>query len=311
MTTFLVALAAVGVLLISAVPGYVLLKKKMIGEACIPGLSKILLYACQPCLAVYTFQTIEWSGELGLHMLTFAGAALLLQAMILGGAYLILHKKCKEAIYRIVVIGMGLANCAFFGIPIIEALIPEVAREVLVYTTVYAFVMNILGWTVCSAIIANDVKYMRPKNIVFNPAMIGTAVALLLCVLGIRLPTELSSMVTSFGKCCTPLSMMIMGMRLATVNFRSMLGDARVYLTLAVKQFAMPIISFLLLLLLPMGVPEKQTLFIIAACPAASIVLNFSEIVGQGQKEAASIVLLSTITSIISIPIVMLLLPLI
>ena len=44
--------------------------------------------------------------------------------------------------------------------------------------------------------------------------------------------------------------------------------------------------------------------------PTASIVLNFSEIVGNGQREAAASVLLSTILSILSLPIMVLMLPL-
>jgi predicted permease len=55
----------------------------------------------------------------------------------------------------------------------------------------------------------------------------------------------------------------------------------------------------------------RRALFITCATPAASIVLNFSEIVGEGQKEAANLVLLSTISSIVTLPIIMLMLPLI
>ena len=54
----------------------------------------------------------------------------------------------------------------------------------------------------------------------------------------------------------------------------------------------------------------KAVLYIICCCPVASIVLNFSEILGEGQKEAASTVLLSTILSILTLPIMTLLLPL-
>ena len=65
----------------------------------------------------------------------------------------------------------------------------------------------------------------------------------------------------------------------------------------------------LLVLYLPIALPLKQTLYIIAAAPAASVVLNYAELLGEGQKEAASTVLLSTALSVITLPIMMLLLP--
>ena len=51
--------------------------------------------------------------------------------------------------------------------------------------------------------------------------------------------------------------------------------------------------------------------FITCSCPAASIVLNFAEIVGEGQKSAANLVLVSTLLSILTLPLMMLLLPII
>ena len=60
---FLTALRAVAVLLLAALPGYILMKRKMLSEACIPGFSKILLFVTQPCLAIYTFRSAEYSLE--------------------------------------------------------------------------------------------------------------------------------------------------------------------------------------------------------------------------------------------------------
>jgi predicted permease len=44
------------------------------------------------------------------------------------------------------------------------------------------------------------------------------------------------------------------------------------------------------------------------ACPVASVVLNFSEMLGQGQKTAANLVLLGTGLSAITIPLMVLIL---
>ena len=312
MGVFVITLLAVSVLILSAVPGYILIKKKMLSEDCIPGFSKILLFVCQPCLAVFSFRELEFSAELLAKLGIFALLIIFVHAIMLGGSFFLLKNKAKEPVYRIMTIATTFGNCAFFGIPIIEALLPDISSSLLAYTTVYAVVMNVLGWTVGSAIISHDTKYISLKKIFLNPAMIGTLVALLIFITGIDFPKEFDSMIEYTARMATPLSMIVMGMRLGTMELKRMFTDVRIYLTIAVKQFLMPIIAFLVILAFKnVDINLRKVFFITCACPVASIVLNFSEIVGEGQESGANLVLLGTLGSIVTLPIVMLLLPLI
>ena len=312
MTVFFTALFTVALLLLVAAVGYIFKRRNMVSEDCIPGFSKVLLFTCQPCLAVYSFSTVELSRESLVRMGIFALFVLAVFILVMGGAYLVLRKKCAEPIYRILTIGTTFSNCAFFGIPIIEALIPEAAAGVIIYTTVFALVMNVLGWTVGSAIITGDLKYVSLKNIILNPSTLGTAAAFIIFLTGISLPVELSGLIETVARMSTPLSMLIIGMRLATVEFKKIFTDYRLYLTVAVKQLLMPAVAFLMVIFLKeLDVNMRRALFIICACPAASVVLNFAELVGEGQREAANLVLLSTILSIVTLPLMMLLLPII
>ncbi len=312
LTTFIVALRAVAMLLVIAIPGYLLMKRKMLSESCIPGFSKVLLFVCQPCLAVFSFRDVPRSGEMIKNIVIFALFVIVIHGIMLGASYLLLKKKYKDVIYRIITIGTTFGNCAFFGIPIIEALMPDVASGVIVYTTVYAAVMNVLGWTVGSAIISGDAKYISLKKIFLNPAMIGTLAAVLIYLTGINFPSDVDSMIECTARMATPLSMIVMGMRLATMNFADIFRDKRVYFTVTVKHIAMPVLAFAIALIFTGVSPDlRRAFFIICACPIASIVLNFAEIVGEGQRDAANLVLISTLLSIITLPLMMLLMPLI
>lgn len=310
MKTFIVALGAVAVLLAVAVPGYVLKKKKMVGEDCMPSLSKILLYVCQPCLSVYTFKSATFSAAMLGNIGIFALLALLVQILMLGIAFLLFRRRIKDPLYRIMTIACSLGNCAFFGIPILEALFPETAAGLLIYTSVYAIIMNIIGWTLGAAIISQNLKYVSVKKIFLNPAMFSLLIAIPFFVFEIPLPESVDSMVALIGRMSTPISMLIMGMRLATTNFKQMFTTKQIYISIAMKQFLMPILALLMIVFLPVDSGMKAVLYIICCCPVASVVLNFSEILGEGQKEAASTVLLSTILSILTLPIMTLLLPL-
>lgn len=307
---FTIALIAVAVLLLAAVPGWILIKRGMVSEGSISDFSKVLLFVVQPCLAVYSFLGLEFSWELLGRLGIFALLTAAIILIMLGAAFLVLRKKYDSAIYRIMTIATTFSNCAFFGIPIIEALIPDGSPELIAYTTVFAVVMNIAGWTLGAAIIARNTSYMSLRKIVLNPATLGLVAALIVFVFEIPFHPSLENIVTVTGKMATPLSMIIMGMRLGTVKLTSLFTNAKVYATIAVKQLVMPLVAFLLLLPLPIPTETKQAFFIISACPVASVVLNFAEILGEGQREAANTVLLGTILSVVTLPVMMLMMPL-
>ena len=314
MNTFLITLGAVAVLLLTAVPGYLFTKTRLIGEECISGFSKVLLFVCQPCLAIYTFGQVEFSFDKLVSLGVFALLTVLIFAIVLGASYLVLYKRQKEAIYRIITIATTFSNSAFFGIPIIEALFPDTSDELIIYTTIFALVMNVVGWTVGSAIISRNAKHISVKKIFLNPPMIGTVIALILFVFEVRIGSlfpSLFDMITTAARMSSPLSMIILGMRLGTMRLSRLFTDFRIYLTIAVKQIAMPLVALGLVLLIPVPREVAVTFFVISATPSASIVLNFSEILGEGQKEAANTVLLSTILTVLTVPLMMLFLPLI
>ena len=312
MQTLEITFFAVLALLLCAVPGYLLVRSGAVREDAISPLTKIMLFVGQPCLVITTFSRLPYDPKMLLNLFWFALALLLINAVMLGGAYLVLYKRQEEPIFRICTIATTLTNCAFFGIPIIEAIYGDAAAELLVYTSVYSVMMNILGWTVVSAIIAKDRKYMSVKKIVLNPATIGLVVALLLYCLEVPVFTgypTLGNMIEILGRMTSPLSMIVMGMRLSTIAPRDLFCDWRIYLTIAAKQFAMPLVAFGILCLLPMDSVEKQVLYIMCACPVAAIVQSFSEMIGQGQKEGAKLVLLGTVLSVVTLPIMSFLIP--
>ena len=311
--TFRITFVAVAVLLLVAAVGYLLSKGRAVGERASADLSKILVYVSQPCLAVYTFMSTEYSVQKLVDIGIFALFVLAIHVIIMGVSYLVLRKKCKDPVYRIMTVATTMANCAFFGIPILEAIFPDVSDDLIIYTVVFAVVMNVIGWTIGSAIISQNVKYISVKKLLTNPALIGATVAMILFVTQtpITEAQTLFSTITITAKMSTPISMLVMGMRLASMKISDVFTDYRVYMTVAVKQFVMPLVAFLLAYAFHLDVWLARSFFIISACPTASVVLNYSEIVGAGQKEAASAVLVSTILSIVTLPIMTLMLPLI
>ncbi|MBR5140811.1 MAG: AEC family transporter [Clostridia bacterium] len=310
MPIFFSALIAVAVLLLVASPGYIFIKKGFVSDECISAFSKLLLFVCQPALVLYTFISTEFSVEILRDLGVFVIASILIHAVMLGSVTLILRKRFSSVAARISTIAVTFANSAFFGIPIIEAVMGERALGLVIYTTVYAMVMNLLGWTVGSAIISKSKRYITAKKLFINPYMISVLIALPLFIFSPEIPGQLSSMITVLGKATSPISMIIIGMRLAKVDLKKLLTNARIYLVSFTKLVVMPTVAFAIIYFFPIGADAKSVFYIIAACPTASIVLNFSELIGEGQEEAVSSVLMATVLSVVTLPFMMLMLPL-
>lgn len=304
---FIITVTTVGIMLLYSLPGYALVKAKKIAPTSISSFATVLMYVCQSCLVVYSFQKVTYSRELFLDMLLFFVLGLLTQSVLIGTYFLIFRKKYKDVKYRIATIAGAFGNCAFMGVPLLESLLPDYPQAV-VFSAVYSISMNLIGWTVASAIIANDRKYIKLKNFVLNPAVIALCVVLPLFFTGTYIGnTKFGEAVFLLGRMTTPMCMLIMGMRLASVSLKPVITRKLNYLVLFLKQAVMPLVGLAVVFFMPIDPNMKLTYYIICCCPVASVVLNFSEMLGEGQEVAANLVLLGTFSSILTIPVMMLL----
>ncbi len=295
------------VMLMYSLPGFVLVKSKMLKPESISGFNVLLLYVAQPCLAYYALTKVRFETRILLNMLYVFIIALVMMLAVIFIFYLFTKKKQKENVaIRISNVSIAFGNCTFIGIPLLEALLPQYP-EAVVYSIVFFISMSVIGWTVASFIITGNKKYISIKKIFLNPATIGLAVSLPFFLTGVTLPAEFHSAVTLMGKMSTPLCMLILGMRLATLPFKNVFTDKSKYLTVFIRQIIVPLLYILTCLILPIENNLKTTLVICGSAPVAAVVLNYAELLGEGQEYAAGSIVLSNIFSIITMPLVILL----
>lgn len=300
-----------------ATPAYLLMRIKKFDERSITTSVTMLLYISQPCLTVYSFQkatVLVRDGVVSMEQMLVRGAIILglslaIQAAVLALSYLVLRQKQEEAQYRIFAIAACFGNSGFFGVPILEAVMGEAHPEVAMFSALFSLVMNTMSWTVGSTIITRDRKYISAKKIFLNPNTVAAAIAIVFMCTTLVLPDRIYSMVATLGTFSTPLCMFILGMRLALVDLGELFCNWRQYAVSLVKNVGMPVFAFAVLYFIPVEGYLKQALFIICCCPVANMVLSFSEMLGKGQKTAANVVLLSTIMSLATLPLLCLLLP--
>ena len=318
--TFLTCLIRVIVSLCFCIPGFLLCKWKKVSANHLSTMSTILVYVCGPCMIAYAFYSASVKaeelglnkGDMALKMLYFAIATTILQALFMLVLYLILKRKYDDAKYRILTCGSVLGNVGFFGLPLVVSLVDSPMAAV--YSSIYVITMNILVFTVGVFCLTNDAKYMSIKSAFINPTTIGVVVAIPAFIFGGMIASNkmvdvFADAINLLGKMTTPLCMIILGIRLATVSFKNLWTRPFIYLICLLKMIVFPVICFFAVYFLPfLDNDFKAAILIISAVPCASVILNLAEIHHSEEELAANCVLVSTLLCFITIPIVTLLL---
>ncbi len=306
--SFQVAFTNVLISLLYILPGFALCKVKKASAGHLPTLSGFLVFICAPCMVVSSFLKLEYSPAQLANMGIFFVISLVLQALFMAILFLLLHKKYDDSRYRILTIGSVLGNVGFFGLPLIQALLPA-HPEVMCYSSICTISMNLLVFTMGVYCLTYEKKYLSLRSALLNPTMVGLVIGLPLYIFGAGkfLPEPLRKGVSLLGSMTTPLCMVILGIRLASVDFKKLFCRPFVYLACAGKLLVFPLFCYGLLYFLPIDQTLKTSMFILAATPCASKILNMAEIHKKETELSANCVLLSTLLCIVTIPLLMLL----
>lgn len=304
--SFTVTLTTVAMMLLYAVPGYLLMKGGLLKKDSISAFAAVLLYLCSPFQTLYAMQQIEYSPYMVRYLLISLALGIVLMGGVLALLYFLTRKKQVEVPWRICISAAVMGNCGFMGIPLLEALMPHYPQAV-GFTSMFFVSYNILMWTLVSFIITRNKKFISIKKIALNPSVIAMYFALILFFGRIRLTGQIADMVTLLSKMCTPLCMLILGMRLALVPIKPMFTSKLQYATIALKLIVFPLIALAICSILPVERDFAVGMYIICCAPVGNMVLSFAELLGEGQDTAANVVILSTILSMITIPVMLLL----
>ena len=308
MVSFSVTFSNVLLMLLYLLPGFLLCKGKKVRPEHLSTPSVILLYVCGPGMFLNALIDLDVSPELTARMGLFILFSLLGETALMLLILLLLGKRRREFGFRMLSIASVMGKVGFFGMPVVRALFPE-APEAAVYSSMFNAALNILAWTVGVFTLTGEKKHISLKAALLNPSMIACFTGMVLCLLNARtwLPDLLRTGLSSLATMSTPLCMIILGVRLATMDFKVLFTTSLAWLISAGKLLVFPIFCYLLVLPLPLDPVFKGCILILAGTPCASILLNLAEIHHNGQELAANCALLSTLLSILTIPLLSLL----
>ena len=311
-------LVTVLTLVVLAVPGFLLAKAKFLPEKASEAFSTLVLYGCQPVMVFMSFQGKPYDSTIGLNMLIVAVVAIIAHLIMYGVSYLVIRGKDSATKARVARYGCIFGNCGYMGLPFIQSLFAgkDCYSEAIIYTAVVIAIFNVFNWTFGVYIASEDKKNISLKKIIFNPTIIGIVLGFVVYVL-VKVPLanlaepgsqldmcveKLMNSLNTIGNTVTPLSMTVIGIRLANVNFKQLFMDKLAYLVCAVKLIGMSIITMLLVAFLPVNNVVKYVCFFLFSMPCATSTALFAVKFGGDADFASVCVLLTTVISIATIP---------
>ncbi len=266
-------------------------------------LTNILLYIVSPCLIVNAFEQHFSASRLQALAWVMLGILLTYGVMVVV-TQLVFKHVADPNLRRIMRFGAVYSNAGFMGVPLASALFGSTG----VFFAVASLAgFNIFCWTHGIALFTPHQAvdhHVNWRQILLNPNIVAIVVGLIIFVSAIHLPSLLNQTITYVSSINTPLSMIVIGNSLAAVKLNRHTLDRRLWWPLVLRNVVFPLVCLLILQVFGVrGIPLYTTV-LMAACPVAGNVVLFTLKAHGDTSPAVTLMSLSTILCMATIPLV-------
>ena len=282
--------------------GALVRKLNFLKTASISDLTNLLLYFIGPLVIIKAFERPFSISKLKIFFLV--ALALIITYIIMIVASHLLFRKITDQSHRAIAnYGSIFSNCGFIGISLAQALF---GSDGVFYAVISMMVFNIFSWTYGISLFGSSKQKKSDliKQAVLNPNIIAIVIGFVIFVLSIDLPNIANQFLDYTSASFTPLSMIVIGSNLAGMQVKNLKLPNYLWLSIFLRNLIYPLMTAIVLKLLNItSIPMLATV-ILAACPMAGVVSLFSLQTHGDAKTATITMSLSTILSLITIPVV-------
>lgn len=290
----------VAIMVIIIAVGFTCYKLKILNDAGVKNISDILLFIVTPCMLVNAFQQ-EFKEELVRNFLIAAGMALLLHLVMILIVTLVFRRVKSDETRKINTFSAIYSNCGFMGLPLLSA---ALGKEGVFLGSAYLAVFCILYWTHGVYVFTGDKRSMFAKKAILNPGVIGVIIGLILFFARIQLPQILGTTVSGIAALNTPLAMLVIGAFLAKTKIKSAIANINVWFVTALRLLILPVLALIILWVAKVESLTAMAVLLQIACPCATVSSLFAVRYGYDPTYASEIISISTILSLLTIPLI-------
>ncbi len=267
--------------------------------------SDLCIYVFSPALFFHSVTTSSLDlGDLG-KIILFALSLFLLFALLVKVLGLLFGWNLSYQ--NTMMLASAFPNTGNYGLPIVFFAFGDEGMAIaIIYVVTQSLLMNSAGIFYAS----NHEK--TPKKDIFvtilrMPGFIAIMIGLLIKIIDARVPEAISNATALLGQAAVPVLLTLLGITLASIQIKNVvkfIGTAAI-----LKLIAFPAIGFLLLTLLyPAGSLESKVLLVAVATPAAATTTLLAIKFDMNPDMVSSAMFVSTLASVITIPILLLIL---
>jgi len=300
--SFLTVVNQIAIFFILIVVGIFTRRFNLIGETFIKQLSNLVLYVTLPSMVIVSMN-FEFSDDLLANAIVIFALGPLMYGMLLFVSW-IFSKSVRgtdkeKFIFRYIVI---FGNVGFIGYPIISIVF---GKSGIFYASILNIWFDILSWTLGIALISKSENKLNLKKMFVNPGIISIVIGFSLFLFSIKLPFFLQESLELLGNSTTPLAMIIIGATIGGAKLSDIFKDSRLIVYSVVKLAIVPFIMYLLLLPFDLSPLVKGIPIVLSAMPAAVSITVFAMKYDSDYVFGTKGVVVSTVLSLISIPVLL------
>ena len=278
--------------------GILVKKLKIVNENGRKTLSDLLIYVILPCNIVESF-----TGGIALPD-GFAHTCILavcisigIQALSVYGSRLVF---CRYAAKQKSVLSYGMicSNSSFIGLPIAHLMFGDLG---VIYTSVFQIPLRFTMWTAGLSLFTSVSRKDAFRKLIRHPCIVAVFAGLILMVTPVSLPGFLSEAIAAAGGCTVPLSMIVIGTILADAPIRSMFSKSVLWYT-CLRLILVPLLIWLMLRPFPLDPTLVNVCILMTGMPAGSTTSILADKYGGDAVFASQIIFVSTLCSILTIP---------
>ncbi len=284
------------ILLLFALVGWILCKAKILKSENARILSLLEIWVFLPCKTFKSF-----SANFTAKYISQKYPLLIISAIVLTIIFIAVMLTTKifikdENERRICRYSLSVANYGYIGYALAKNLYGE---AVLIDMMIFVIPISLFVYTEGYRTLTGYEKFSFKRML--NPVLMVIIPGMLFGLLEIKLPTVLTSAISSASACMSPISMILAGMLISSFNLKELITDVRVYVISALRLLLIP---FIICLVLSRFFPSQivNVAMLAYAMPCGLNTILFQNLAEKKCNLGISLPFISTILSIITIP---------
>lgn len=282
--------------------GFVLFKCHIFDEYTNKKISALIVNVASPMLIISSIAGVEGSNKSIVFLMIGAGILMYIGFIILGKIInrIFPFPKKDWPVYECMVV---FANTGFMGYPV---LLDVFGQEAVFYASLIHMAFNFFVYTYAIMCLTkgDDSEFKLNFKQLLTPGIILIFVGIFIYLFDIQLPSVLMDTINSVGSLTAPLSMMMIGSSLAVYPIKDSFTDWRSYVFAFVRLMIVPFVTMIMCRLLHIDAYYANITIITNAMPVGSMVLMLATQYNANVKIVTRNIVVSTLLSVITIPIV-------